>query len=117
MLPPTRQYIPPMSSSEAKRIAAEFQAKLLRYRILNWSKVRTPAFDLNQFTVPMRETAQCLAASIVDDDQLQSQIVPLLKPLDTEIRVDRTSLLPASSWRSFSLDATPLRASIFLLVI
>ncbi len=95
VLPPTRQYVPPMSSSEAERIAAEKQAKLLRYRILNWAKVRTPAFDLNQFTVPMRETAHCLAASIVDDDQLQSQIVPLLKPLDTEIRVDRTSLLPA----------------------
>ena len=99
VLPPTHQYVPPMSSSEAKRIAAEKQAKLLRYRIVNWSKVRTPAFDLNQFTVPMREIAHCLAASIVDDDQLQSQIVPLLKPLDTEIRVDRTSLLSALSWR------------------
>jgi len=95
VLPPTRQYIPPMSSSEAGRIGAEYQAKLLRYRILNWAKVRTPAFDLNQFTEPMRETAHCLAASIVDDDQLQSQIVPLLKPLDTEIRVDRASLLSA----------------------
>jgi len=95
VLPPTRQYIPLMSSSEAERIAAEYQAKLLRYRILSWSKVRTPAFDLNQFTVPVRETAHSLAGSIVDDDQLQSQIVPLLKPLDAQIRVDRTSLLPA----------------------
>ena len=83
-----------MSPSEAERISTEYQAKLLQYRILNWTKVRTPAaFDLNQFTVPMRETAHSLAASIVDDDELQSQIVPLLKPLDTEIRVDRTSLL------------------------
>jgi len=95
VLPPTRQYVPLMSSSEAERIAAEYQGKLLHYRILNWAKVTTPAFDLNQFTVPMRETAHSLAASIVDDDELQSQIVPLLKPLDTEIRVDRASLLPA----------------------
>ncbi len=95
VLPPTRQYIPPMSSSEAERIAAEFQAKLLHYRILNWAKVRTPAFDLNQFTIPMQETAHSLAASIVDDDELQSQIVPLLKTLDREIRLDRASLLPA----------------------
>src|SRR5216683_6562303 len=95
VLPPTRQYIPPMSSSEAERIAAEFQAKLLHYRILNWAKVRTPAFDLNQFTIPMQETAHSLAASIVDEDELQSQIVPLLKTLDREIRLDRASLLPA----------------------
>ena len=95
VLPPTRQYIPPMSESEAGSIGTEYQAKLLRYRILNWAKVRTPAFDLDQFTVPMREIAHSLAASIVDDDQLQLQIVPLLKLLDAEIRVDRTSLLPA----------------------
>jgi len=95
VLPPTRQYIPPMSSSEAERIAAKYQGKLLRYRLLNWAKVRTPAFDLNQFTTPMQETAHSLAASIVDDDELQSQIVPLLQTLDREIRVDRASLLPA----------------------
>lgn len=93
VLPPTRQYIPLMSSSEAEHIGEEYQAELLQYRILNWAKVSTPAFDLNQFTVPVRETAYSLAASIVDDDELQSQIVPLLKPLDAEIRVDRTSLL------------------------
>jgi len=95
VLPPTRQYIPLMSSSEVGRIGAEYQAKLLHYRVLNWAKVRTPAFDLDQFTVPMRETGHSLAASIVDDDELQSQIVPLLKPLDTEIRVNHASLLPA----------------------
>jgi hypothetical protein len=95
VLPPTRHYVPLMSSSEAERIAAKYQAKLLHYRILNSAKVRTPAFDLNQFTIPMQETAHSLAASIVDDDELQSQIVPLLKTLDREIRVDRASLLPA----------------------
>jgi hypothetical protein len=95
VLPPTFQYIPLMNSSEAERVAAEYQAKLLRYRILNWDKVRTPAFDLNQFTVPMQQTAHTLIASIVDDDELQSQIVPLLQTLDHEIRVDRASLLPA----------------------
>jgi hypothetical protein len=57
VLPPTRQYVPLMSSSESERIAAEYQAKLLHYRILNSAKVRTPAFDLNQFTIPMQETA------------------------------------------------------------
>ena len=93
VLPPAREYIPPMSASEAERIATEYQSKLLRYRLLNRAKVRTPAFDMNQFTVPMQELAYSFAASIADDDKLQSEIVPFLKPLDHEIRADRASLL------------------------
>ncbi len=95
VLPPTREYAPPISASEADRIATEYQAKLLRYRLSNRAKVRAPAFDMNQFTVPMQELAYSLAAPIADDDELQSEIVPFLKPLDHEIRVDRASLLPA----------------------
>ncbi len=95
VLSPTREYVPLMSPAEAERIAAEFQAKLLHYRLLNWAKVRAPAFDLSQFTAPMQELAHTLGASIVDDDKLQSQIVPFLRPVDSEIRVDRGSQLPA----------------------
>ena len=95
VLPPTLEYLPPISASEVERIATEYQAKLLRYRLLNRAKVRAPTFDMNQFTVPMQELAYSLAASIVDDEALQSEIVPFLKPLDREIHVDRASLLPA----------------------
>jgi hypothetical protein len=95
VLTPTRDYVPLMSSSETGRVGAEFQAKLLRYRLLNWAKVRTPAFDLSQFSVPMQELAYSLAACIVDDDELQSQIARLLKPQDSEIRVDLASQLQA----------------------
>ena len=95
VLSPTDTFVPLMSSAEAERIAAEYQAKLLHYRLSSWAKLRTPAFDLSQFTVPMQELAYSLAASIVDDDELQSLVVPFLKPLDSEMRVDRASLLPA----------------------
>ena len=95
VLPPAREYVPSISASEAERIATEYQAKLLRYRLLNRAKVRAPTFDMNQFTVPMQELAYSLAASITDDDELQSKIVPFLKPLDREIRADRASLLQA----------------------
>jgi hypothetical protein len=95
MLPAKREYVPPKCASEAERIATEYQAKLLRYRLLNRAKVRAPAFDMNQFTVPMQEIAYSLAASIADDDVLQSEIVPFLKTLDYQIRDDRASLLPA----------------------
>jgi hypothetical protein len=95
VLSPTREYVPLMTSSEAERVAAEYQNKFLYYRLVNRAKVRPPAFDLGQFTVPMQELAHSLAASIVDDDELQTQIVALLKPLDTEIRVERASQLSA----------------------
>jgi hypothetical protein len=56
VLPPARSFVSLMSSAEAERIAAEYQAKLLRYRLSNWAKLRTPAFDLSQFTVPIRNS-------------------------------------------------------------
>jgi hypothetical protein len=95
VLPPTREYVPPLSALEAEHIAMEFQAKLLKYRLVHRTKVRAPAFDMNEFSVPMQELAYSLGASIMADDELQSKIVPLLRPLDREIRADRASLLPA----------------------
>ncbi len=95
VLPPTHEYIQPLSQSQADDIAAEFQPKLLHYRLLNYGKVRTPAFDLSQFTVPIQQLAHVLAAPIVNDDELQLQVVRYLKPLDSEVRVDRASFLPA----------------------
>ncbi|MFY9528807.1 MAG: hypothetical protein WAR24_07845 [Candidatus Acidiferrales bacterium] len=92
-LAPTREYVPLMDLAEAERVAAEFQPKLLMYRLVNYRKVTTPSFDLGEFTVPTQELAHSLAASIVGDDELQSQIVPLLKQRDREIQVDRTTLL------------------------
>jgi len=90
-----RGYVPLMSAAEAESIAAEFQAQLLSYRFRSMHKLRAPVFDLSQFTVPMREFAYSLGACVVDDDELQARIVPLLKPVDREIRVDHTSLLSA----------------------
>jgi hypothetical protein len=95
-LPPAREYVPPKSASEADRIATEYQAKLLRYRLLKRARVRAPAFDMNEFTVPMQEPAYSLAAPVADDDALQSKIVPFLKSLDYEVRHDREAGLPAT---------------------
>lgn len=95
VLSPARAYISPMSPSKADRIAEEFQAQLLSYRLRNIATVRAPAFDLNQFTPSMRELAYSLGACIVDDDELQAMVVALLKPADSEIRVGHTLLLDA----------------------
>ena len=95
VLSATPDYLPHMSASRADQIAAEYQAQLLHYRLLNLAKVTAPAFELSQFAPPMREIAINLGASVVDDDELQARLVSLLKPADSEIRVDHASLLTA----------------------
>jgi hypothetical protein len=93
VLPATSKYIARISESEALQVVGEYQAQLLHYRLSNLRKVKTPTFDLGQFTVPIQEIACNLGASIVDDEDLQAQLVALLKPADDEIRVDYASLL------------------------
>ena len=92
-LAPSCEYAPPLNLAEAQQVAEEFQPKLLHYRLLNHRKITLPQFDLSGFTAPMQALAQSLGACIVDDDELQSQIVTLLKPCDREIQVDRAALL------------------------
>jgi hypothetical protein len=40
------------------------------YRFMNRDKVRTPAFDMNQFTAPMQEVAYTLAAPFADGHEM-----------------------------------------------
>jgi len=94
-LSPTPDYIPRMSASKAEQIAAEYQAQLLHYRFLNLAKVHAPAFELSQFATPMQEIAYNLGACIVDDKELQAQLAALLKPADSEVRVECASLFTA----------------------
>jgi len=92
-LAPAREHVPLMDLKEAERVAAEFQAKFLMYRLVNHGRVTAPSLDLGKFTAPMQELAHSLAACIVGDEDLQSEILPLLKQRDSEIRVDRAALL------------------------
>ena len=95
VLSATPDYMPRLSASKAEQIAAEYQAELLHYRLRSLAKVQAPKFELSQFTVPIREIAFNLGACVVDDEELQAQLVPLLKPADREARVGYASLLTA----------------------
>jgi hypothetical protein len=92
---PTADYIPRLSASKAEQISGEYQPQLLHYRLLSLARVNAPAFELSQFTIPMRDVAHNLGAGIVDDNELQAQLVPLLKPADREVRVGYANLLTA----------------------
>ena len=94
-LAPSRGRVFPMNSTETEKIADEFQAKLLSYRLMNHRNIAVPRLDLGDFTAPTCAIAQSLAACVVDDVELQSRIVALLKPHDREIQVNRAALLEA----------------------
>src|SRR5262249_31097184 len=88
-------FVPPMDSHRASRVADEFQNKLLAYRFANFSKVAMPSFDLGQLTAPARAMAHCMAGAIVGADDLQAQIVAFLRELDAGIRTDSAMTLNA----------------------
>jgi hypothetical protein len=94
-LSPSRERVPPMPTDEAERIAREFQAKFLRYRLMHFQKVGKTTVDLSEFSSPVQDLARNLAACIVGDEELRHRIIPLLKERDRELRVDATLLLDA----------------------
>lgn len=94
-LAPARRELPALSEEASRRIADEFQAKLLRYRIEKYSHVSLPDFDVAGLTVPTQSLARTLASCIVDDAQLQAGLLPLLRQQDQEFHVERSAGLEA----------------------
>ena len=92
---PTRQPASVFDAAGANRIAEEFQAKLEMYRLVNFNKLTAPQLDLSGLTPPMQNLALTLASTIIDDPGLQVELLPLLTPLDEDIRLDRTIELVA----------------------
>lgn len=74
-----------------EKIADEFQAKLLAYRLANYQEVRRSTFDVTEFTGPMRSLARSLGNCIVDAPEIQSAIIPLLKDRDEAVRAERAT--------------------------
>ncbi|HLW97162.1 MAG TPA: hypothetical protein VKR82_00840 [Candidatus Acidoferrales bacterium] len=93
VLAPADEYVPPLDSSQAARIAEEFQNKLLAYRVKNFSKTAPPSFDLGRVSSPVQALAHSLAGPIVGDCELQSQILPFLWQQDADIQTDSVTSL------------------------
>jgi len=89
-LHPRRRQLTPLTPSESQRISERFQADLLRYRLSKFHSIQPPNLDLQGLTVQAQGLASSLAACIVDDEEIQSEIVPLLKGQERESQVDRS---------------------------
>lgn len=90
-LAPMGRELPALCEEASRRIAGEFQGKLFMYRCEKYSHVRLPDLDVAGLTAPTQCLARSLAACIVDDDELQAQLVPLLRQQDREFRVERSA--------------------------
>lgn len=91
-----------------RKIAAEFQPRLLAFFFANNSKVRGSAIDVGALSFSMREVARNLAACTPDDVSLQMETLKALREQDDATRVarwtDENSVL-LESLLSFCHDA------------
>jgi len=115
-LPPMRRQLPVLTPEVSRKIADDFQADLLRYRLTNYHDARTPDIDVGGLTAPTQGLARSLAACIIGDEELQSAVVPLLRDQDREIQVERLSglesvILEALFFCCHDGDRSTLRAT------
>ena len=83
---PVSQGLHVLESTMRQKIANEFQAKLLAYRLSNWSKVLTSTFEAPELTPSMQELAKSLSACTPADPELQAQVPEFLRIQDKEVR-------------------------------
>lgn len=93
---PTRAPLSSLDDSSEKRIADEFQGRLLGYFLDNASKVETSREQAVDLTYSMQELAQALAATTPDDAGLQKEIVGMLKTQDAAMRPVRSGGIEAA---------------------
>ena len=90
-LSPARDPLPMLTDSSAKKIAADFQARLLRYRMVNHRRVREAQPDLRDFVSAMRDEVRAWLAPICDCPDLQNSVSGALLRQTREAEGDRLS--------------------------
>ena len=88
-LVPVSGQLPALDKKAEEQIAEDFQSRFLGYFLRNFNSVQTPSFDVSDLALPVQTLARALGAAVIDDSELQTKILPLLKIQDEEIRADR----------------------------
>ncbi len=91
-LTPSRSRLPRFNQQLLDETSQRLRGKLLYYRERNLAKVCESQFDAPEFCSMTREIAALLGSSIVDDTELQSGVIPLLKSQDGDARTRRENL-------------------------
>ncbi len=83
-LPPVQELLPTLGNAEEVDIAADFQAKLLRYRLVNYRRVSQVQLDTSDYVPAMREEIRAWLAPICDCADLQKVVSDFLLQLSRE---------------------------------
>ena len=75
---PTAGAFPELKDDAERTIAADFQAKLLRYRIVNFVAVRNSQFDCSGFVPDMQDDVRALVTPLIDCGDFRESILSLL---------------------------------------
>ena len=73
----------------------DLQNQLLRYRTNNLVRVYNSDFDASVLTSDTRAIANALGACIIDSPELQSQLISLLRPVESQRQADRSTGIEA----------------------
>jgi hypothetical protein len=76
-------------------VVQDLQNQLLRYRTKNLVRVYDSEFDASLLTSDTRAIANALGACIIDSPGLQSQLISLLTPAESQRQADRSTCLEA----------------------
>ena len=90
-LPPVRALLPTLTNAEEKKIADDFQAKLLRYRLVNYRRVSQVKLDVGNFVPAMREEVRAWLAPICDCPDLTQVVSNFLLQRSREAEAERLS--------------------------
>lgn len=110
---PVSPILPALNQDRQQEIAAKFQPKLLMYRLMHYCQVMNSTFNAAPLTSPVSRLVRCLAASVVDDPTLQTDLVNALRRKDEQIQQELSSdTAPIVSEALFSLCHQDKRQSI-----
>jgi hypothetical protein len=83
------------STPVTEALVQEIRNQLQRYRCKNLVRAYNSGFDASTLTADTRAIANALGACIVDCPELQSQLVSLLTPAESQRQADRSTCLEA----------------------
>ncbi len=91
-LRPSKKSLPPLDTETLEEIAAEFQPRLLGYRLRNYYAVtRYFGTEVPDFTPRMKDLGRALAAPLLGDAELRRELFSALSVHDEEARLNRYS--------------------------
>ena len=90
-LSPARDPLPELTDAAEREITTDFQAKLLRYRMVNYWRVREMELDRGDFVSAMRDEVHAWLAPICGCSDLQTSVATSLLRKSEELAGDRVS--------------------------